>query len=252
VRCSQVPIRFLTVAVTAVALATSAGAYSREAAEDAYRLARVTFNRSAQGLATKADTALAQYNYLTMQYKAGQMSFAAYCRAAQPSLQIVAAGFDVTQYRHPGEAAAPSSQQSAALQKAWQDDVAGMQDSQPKCRAANAKTERLVFGAIEDESAEDAVKTASAELAIVENTTAGGTTTITQLAVARLDLLHAQYRAKQVSAQGYCDAGRKIATEMQNLVRNAEDDPQQAVQPALADVIAAKRHIFQIKALCHG
>jgi hypothetical protein len=65
-------------------------------------------------------------------------------------------------------------------------------------------------------------------------------------------LLDAQYRAKQVSRKDCRDSGLKIATDMQRLIRNMEDDPAQAERPALAEKINARRHLFQLRTLCGG
>jgi hypothetical protein len=246
----QTALRLAVIAVTSIAAAVSAHAYSRQAVDDARALAKVTINKVMMGVASKTDAALAAYNVSAMAYKANLISAAAYCRAVQPSLQIVASEFDADSYRHPGIAAPYTGEQQAALKKAWQDAVAGMKESPSKCREASAMTERLVFGAIDDGDLQSAVKTAKAELDMVENKAAGGTATGVEVGQAKLDLLDAQYRAKLVSRNDYCDSGLKVATDTNNIIHNAEDSGQQVEWLTLVQVIAAKRYLFQLRAVC--
>jgi len=251
-RIATTRFRLMSAAVVIVALATSAHGFSRQAVDDARALARLTIAQYNAGTATKADVALAAYNVLAMEYQAGLLKRREYCHSAQADLQTVAAAFDAAHYRQPGVAAPSSQEQQASLRQAWQDDVAGMGGSESKCAAAIAMTERLVFGAIDVGNPSDAVKTAKAEVDMVENKAAGGTATGVEVAQARLDLLEAQYRAKKISRKDYCASGLKIATELQKLTSNSEESGQQAEELTLAEVIAAKRYIFRLPALCRA
>ena len=84
--------------VTVLLLATGAHAYSREAIEDARSLARVTMNQFQLGTASRADVALAQYNVLTMEYRARLITRADYCGPAQAYLQTISAQFDTSHF----------------------------------------------------------------------------------------------------------------------------------------------------------
>jgi hypothetical protein len=226
-RSSETAFRLLITTTVTIALSTSAVAYSRQATEVASALVDLARNRFATGMATRTELELAQYNYWTMGYKARLMSLTAYCHEVQPNLQIVASGFEVTEYRHPG-ASAPSKEELENLKRKWQDSVAGMKNSRPKCLAAIAMTEQLVFGVIENADAAHAVKMATSELELTKQKltkqkVVAGIATGMDLEQIQLDLLYAQYHGKQISWEAYCRAGMKIATEMETLARNIEE-----------------------------
>jgi hypothetical protein len=253
-RSSETAFRLLITTTVTIALSTSAAAYSSEAVKDASALVDRTFDRFRTGVATTAELGIAHYNYWTMAYKARLMSVTAYCRKVQPYLEIVASGFEVTEYRHPG-VSTPSKEELEDLKRKWQDSVAGMKNSRPKCLAAIAMTEQLVFGVIENADAAHAVKMATSELDLTKQKVAAGIATGMDLEQIQLDLLYAQYHGKQISREAYCRAGLKIATEMETLARNIEEvgpDPRSSPLGRTLPELITKRHIFQVRALCRA
>src|ERR1700689_798506 len=100
--------RLAVAAVMTIASAITADAYSDEAIKNARTFVIETFNKSLAGLVSRTDVELAQYNLLTMEYKARVVSPAKYCSSAEPSRRIAAAGFDPAEFPHAGGPTPPN------------------------------------------------------------------------------------------------------------------------------------------------
>jgi histidine ammonia-lyase len=70
--------------------AASANAFSDAAVKDAEDLLDRTKRALEMGMGNQSDVALAEYNVIDMQYKAGQITHAKYCQSALPVLRIIA------------------------------------------------------------------------------------------------------------------------------------------------------------------
>jgi hypothetical protein len=229
-----------TLVVAPLILASAAKSESADAVTDAQAMLDKMIIRADAGGVGVADVAIARYNLLEMKLKAGQMSLDAFCRSAQVELTTVAKNLDDD----------PSGQKSR-LQEA----IAGMPGSEAKCREAMAATAGLLFGATDAAVSAEALRQAEAAFAEMLARRTFGTATTFDVAQAQLAVLQTRYRAGQISRAAFCQgavfqAPNAIA-QAQSLVK-AVIDREAVGDASLIDEIAARRKLYEIKALCAG
>jgi hypothetical protein len=226
----------LRLAVAGLALlmsAAAARAFSDDAVKDAQKLVDFTNNRFQAGTARQSDVAVARYNLLYMRLRAGQLSHAAFCRAAKPELQRAA--------DRPEE---PAGQ--AGEKPKWQREVAAMMSSPAACDRAVATANALLFGFEDRAYSPDEVKAAEDRANLMEQRVATGTASRRDAVRAHYDVLAAKYGAKLIPRKEYCDEGLPDLHAIVDMVerRLQSGDSNQE------DVIVSRRDVFRLEALC--
>ena len=221
----------------AIMLATvaTAQAYSDEAVRGAEEIVRSTQARFQVGEVERSDLALATYNVLDMRLKAGKLDAVAFCKAAKPQLEAVAAGFQ------------PDDGQADA-KKAWLDAIAGMDGDPAKCRDASTATERLMFGVTPADYSDAGLN--KARTAVIETATraADGEATAADVSAARYALIDIKHGTKAMTQAAYCQTGVPLLQQIADgIVEEAR-----VGQRSLAEVIAADRTLAAAAAQCMG
>jgi tetratricopeptide (TPR) repeat protein len=227
--------RLMFSAAIALASVTAAYAYSDEAIRDADEVLRATTKRFEFGEVLKPDVALARYNLIEMQLKAGKLEAAAFCKTAKPELELVAAAFD------PPDGKADDKTKWAAAAAAMDSDPA-------KCREATAIADQLLFDERPTDYSDAALKEARAFVLATAQRLATGDVTAVDVASARYALLEVKHGAKALAHTAFCQTGVPVLREV------ADGTEQEAGigQRSLADNIAAKRRLGAATAQCAG
>lgn len=233
-------LRLVTAGFVLMITAAAAHAFSDEAVSDAQKLLETVNQRFQAGEVWQSDVALARYNLLEMRLNAGQISLDAFCRAAVLELKAVAKDLDDEQ----------AGQKTKLLNAA-----AGMAESESKCREAMAATASLLFGDTNHPASEATVRQAEAAFAEMLDRHAFGSATTLDVARAQFAVLETKYHAGQISRAAFCRGAISQApnaiSQAQRLVK-AVIDLQAIGQASLGDEIAARRKLYEIKALCTG
>jgi hypothetical protein len=170
-----------------------------------------------------------------MRRRAGKMTHAAFCKAAQPELSEVVLRFE--------------EDDAQAGQKAkWQAEIAAMTKSPAACDRAVATADKLLFGFREPTNSQSGVKEAEDRVSAAEQRVAGGTMRTRDLEQAQYELLAAKYGAKQIALRAYCDGGLRhlglIADVTEQEFRDGRSD--------LGTVIEARLNLHRLKATCRA
>jgi hypothetical protein len=227
--------RLAAVAVTTMLSATAAYAYSQEAVTDAQALLQKTTARSSYGEASAADVAVARYYLLEMEFQARQISRPDYCQSAKADLATIANSFE-------------EQEGQVGQKKKWLDEIAIMDASPAGCDRAVATTNALLFGETEHPYTQAAVDDAQEQAKSAVESFNAGAITKADAAQAQYDLLEIKYGAKQIDRPTYCRLGLP-------LVQTVDDGIEQDVlvgQSTLEELIAAKRDLYKVKALCQN
>jgi tetratricopeptide (TPR) repeat protein len=221
--------------VIAVVSAGSAHAYSNDAIRDAKEILRSTMARFAAGEVLRPNVALARYNLLEMQSKAGKLSAASFCKSAKPELKLVADAFE------PPEGKADDK-------KKWQAAIAAMDRNQASCRDASAMADQLLFGASPADYSDAALNEARAfAVATVQRGDMGEVTPV-DVAGAQYAVIEIEHGAKKIPQAAFCQTG----VPMLSAIDVGVEEEARIGQRELKEVIAAKQRLDAATAQCGG
>ena len=212
-----------------------AHAYSDEAVDDAEALLKTITERAAAKEASAQDVALVRYHLLEMKQAAGKLAPEAFCQRARLELQAI-----VT---------AEGDEETKAGLAERSDKIDAMKTSPELCRQASAVVDSYLFGVVEPAKSEDDVK--EAEIAAMEarKRYKAGELDRTSATLAEANALEAPYMAGKITREVYCASGQAaVLADLANWVQNLA----QFGQARLLGQIAAKRRLYQFKALCQA
>jgi hypothetical protein len=229
--------RFAHLAALASSLLMGIGgtamAYSAAAVKDAQSQFVTIDNRFKSGEVKAGDVALAKYNVLEMKHKAGELSRAAFCKAAKHELKVVADEFKE-----------PEGQ--AGSKAKWQAEVVAMAASPAACEKAETAADTLMFGVTPRPTSEEAVQEAERAAKVMAARYDAGTAARSDVSQAKYSVLDAKYGAKQIVLKDYCDGALPLVQSI------ADDIDKQAKigQSGLWDVMGAHRTLYRVEAEC--
>jgi hypothetical protein len=213
--------------------AAIAHAYSDEAISDAEALLKSTTERAAAQAASAQDVAVVRYHLLEMRQAAGELSQEAFCREARLQLQAMAA--------------ADGDEETKAGLAGRNDKIEAMTASSQLCRLASAALDSYLFGVDDVATSDDDVKQAEMAAAEARKRYKAGVLDRLSATLAEARALEAPYTAGKITREAYCASGQAavladLAAWVQTLA--------QFHQIGLLGQIAAKRRLYQFKALC--
>jgi hypothetical protein len=231
----QLIVRVLSAGFALVITVTMASAYSDEAIKDAQLQLDWMTQRFAAGTASHADVARARYQLFDMRRRAGKMTHAAFCKAAQPELSEVAMRFE-------------EDDAQVGEKAKWQAEIATMTKSAAACDRAVTTSDRLLYGFSEPAHSQSDVKEAEDRVSAAERRFVAGTMKTRDLEQERYELLRVKYGAKQIALKAYCDEGLPhlslIADVAQQEFRDGRSD--------LGNLIEARLNLHRLKATCRA
>lgn len=231
----NVPLRLTTSIVVALVSASGAHAYSGDAIRDAKETLRVTTARFSAGEVLKPDAALARYNLLEMQFKAGKLDAASFCKSARPELQTIADGFD------PPDGKADDKTK-------WLAAIAGMDRNRAGCRDASAMADRLLFGELPSDYSDKALNAARVFVVTTAQREDADEVTPVDAAAAQYAVLEIKHGAKKIPQTAYC----QTAVPMLSGIADSTEEEARIGQRELKQVIAARRRLDAATAQCGG
>jgi hypothetical protein len=217
------------------ALTGVAHAYSDEAIADADALLKSTTERAAAKEASAQDVAVVRYHLLEMREAAGKVSHEAFCREARLYLQAMAA--------------AEGDEETKAGVAERGDKIEAMTASPQLCRLASAALDSYLFGVDDVATSEDDVRQAEQAAVEARKRYKAGELDRLSATLAEARALEAPYTAGKITREAYCASSQAavladLAAWVQNLA--------QVGQIGLLGQIAAKRRLYQFKALCQA
>jgi len=212
-----------------------AQAYSDEAIADAEALLKSTTERAAAKEASGQDVAVVRYHLLEMRQAAGRLSEEAFCREARLQLQAMAA--------------ADGDEETKAGLAGRNDKIEAMTASTQLCRLASAALDSYLFGVDDVATSDDDVKQAETAAAEARKRYKAGELDRLSATLAEARALEAPYTAGKIPREAYCASGQ--AAVLADLAAWAQTLAQFR-QIGLLGQVAAKRRLYQFKALCQA
>ena len=215
--------------------AAIAHAYSDEAIADAEALLKSTTGRAAAKEASAQDVAVVRYHLLEMRQAAGKLSQEAFCQEARLQLQAMAA--------------ADGDEETKAGLAGRNDKIEAMTASTELCRLASAALDSYLFGVDDVATSDDDIKQAERAAAEARKRYKAGELDRLSATLAEARALEAPYAAGKITREAYCASGQAtvladLAAWVQTLARFR--------QIGVLGQIAAKRRLYQFKALCQA
>jgi hypothetical protein len=229
------PISFSLLALLASFVTGGAHAYSDEAIADAEALLKTTSERAASREASAQDVAVVRYHLIEMKQAAGRLSQEAFCQEAHLQLRVMAA-------------AEGDEETKAGLAKR-RDEIDAMTVSPELCRQASAAVDDYLFGTAMAARSDDDIKQAENDAAEARKRYKAGELDRTTATLAEANALEAPYTAGKITRATYCASGQAaVLADLAAWVDNLA----QVGQIGLLGRIAAKRRLYQFKALCQA
>ena len=221
------------VAAGACAFAGDAVAYTDEAVTDAEALLKATTERAQRREASAQDVSIARYHLLEMKMGSGELSPEAFCDQARAELQKMAT--------------ADGDEPVKAEIGLRADKIDAMKTSPEFCRQAIADVDAYLFGG--DPPAKNDGEVREAEKAAEEARRRYRAQDLdrTTATLAEIRGLEAPYTAGKITRETYCASGQgPLLADFASWTQTRA----QFGQAGLLGLIAAKRSLFQFKALC--
>jgi hypothetical protein len=222
-------------ALLASSLTGGVHAYSDEAIADAEALLKTTSERAAQREASAQDVAVVRYHLLEMKQAAGRLSQEAFCQEAYEQLRAMAE--------------VEGDEETKAGLGARRDKIDAMTTSLELCRQASAAIDDYLFGTAKAAKSDDDVKQAESDAVEARKRYKAGELDRTTATLAEANAFEAPYTAGKITREAYCASGQAaILADLAAWVENLA----QVGQIGLLGRIAAKRRLYQFKALCQA
>jgi hypothetical protein len=228
-------IRRLTcvIAAGACAFAGNAVAYTDEAVADAEALLKTTIDRAQRREASTQELSIARYHLLEMKAGSGKLSPEAFCDQARAELQKMAT--------------ADGDEPVRAEIGLRADKIDIMTTSPEFCRQAIADVDGYLFGGDPPAKTDDEVQEAEKAAEEARRRYKAQDLDRTTATLAEIRGLEAPYAAGKITREIYCASGQGLLlADFANWVQTQA----QFGQAGLLGLIAARRSLFQFKALC--
>ena len=210
-----------------------AQAYTGEAVADAEALLKTTMERAKARQASAQEVSIVRYHLLEMKAGDGMLSPEAFCRQAREELQTMAA--------------ADGDEPVKAELGLRGDGIDAMKNSPELCRQAVDDVDAYLFGSDPPAKTDDEVREAKKAAEDARKRYKAQDLDRTTATLAEIRGLEAPYTAGKITREAYCasDQGSLLA-DFAGWVQTQA----QFGQAGLLGLIAAKRRLYQFKALC--
>jgi len=232
-RPSSRAIRAALCAILPCLFVTAAQAFSDEAVADAEALLKTTTQRAAAKEASAQDVAAARYHLLEMKLASGKLLPGAFCHQAHAELQAMAA--------------AEGDEETKAGLAERREKIDAMTSSPELCQQATELVDSFLFGIAPPAKSADDVKAAEDAAAEAAKRYKAGDLDRLSATLARAEALEAPFKAGKITREAYCGSAQgavlaDLAGWTQQLATYG--------QIGLLGQIAAKRRLWQFRALC--
>jgi hypothetical protein len=228
-------LRSLSASFALVMATVGAQAFSEKAVSDAQRLADVMTKQHNGGTASQSQLAVARYNLLYMQLRAGQLAHAEFCRAAKSELKIVVDRFE-------------EDDGQKGLKQKWQREIDAMTSSRAACDQAAAVAEVALFGSVDHVYSHEDAQRAEERAKLAGQRVANGTMSGREAVLAQYEALAARYGAREISLKTYCNDG---LPKLQSIA-DAADEDLKAGRVSIENTTMARRNVYRLEATCHS
>ena len=212
---------------------TAAQAFSDEAVADAEALLKTTTQRAAAKEASAQDISAAHYYLLEMKLAASKLLPGAFCHQARAELQAMAA--------------AEGDEETKAGLAERADKINAMTSSPELCQQATEMVDSFLFGLAPPAKSDDDVKAAEDSAAAARKRYKAGDLDRLSATLAEAEALEAPFKAGKITREAYC--GSAQAAVLADLAGWTQQLAQYG-QMGLLGQIAAKRRLWQFRALC--
>jgi hypothetical protein len=225
--------RLACLAVAATCSFAPAQAYTDEAVADAEALLKTTAERTKARQASAQEVSIIRYHLLEMKAEAGMLSPEAFCRQAREELQTMAA--------------AEGDEPVKAEMALRGDKFDAMKKSPELCRQAIDDADAYLFGSDPPAKTDDEVNEAKKAAEEATKRYKAQDLDRTTAALTEIRGLEAPYTAGKITRESYCASGQ--ASLLADFAAWVQTQAQFG-QAGLLGLIAAKRRLYQFKALC--